>query len=236
MDALFDPSAATEKAVNAASPLDLATGCRVQTARSTACEEVSGWCRPASGPTIGYGRWVARRLRAARERTSEEREFALRMCRRLALGRPVRDEEAAAIARGAGIDPEHLERLLLRGAEVGPDGAIVGFSGLSLTRHPHRIVAPERVLYAWCALDPFFLVPALGIRAEVETADPRTGTRVRFRLSPLRVESVEPPAAVLSIPHTQCAPGDLDSRAEVQSSFCTHANLFEDVSSAAAPR
>lgn len=173
---------------------------------------------------------LAATFRVLPTRSPQALEFARAMWQRLAAGTPVDPDEYPVIARRAGVAPDQLTGLLRAGAEFGA-GAIVGFCGLTLLPHPHRLVTPSATLFTWCAFDPFFLIPALGVTADFETADPVTGRPLHVRLSPEGVVAARPESAVLWIP-SECTSGEFGSVEQLQSSFCSYANLFEDAASA----
>ena len=63
----------------------------------------------------------------------------------------------------------------------------------------HRFHAEGgKPIYAWCALDPFLIVPAISRTARVESADPITGEPITMTVTPEGVEHVSPAFAVVS--------------------------------------
>ena len=55
-------------------------------------------------------------------------------------------------------------------------GRVVGFWGLAIPEMDHRFHAENgKPMYAWCALDPFLIVPVIGRQARVASKDPVTG-------------------------------------------------------------
>ena len=92
--------------------------------------------------------------------------------RATALDRPTVERLAA----GAGLRDEALEALLHRSGELDEAGRLAGLGGLSTADHPHHLILEGVALSAWCAWDPFFLVPALAETATLETADPVSGS------------------------------------------------------------
>lgn len=124
----------------------------------------------------------------------------------LAVWRAFRDtttplDQAAldALATAASLDPSDATALIERYAERDSDGNVVGLSGLSIADHPHHIEIGDTKLSAWCAWDPFFLVPVLGGSAIVDSTDPQTGTPVRLTFEDGRVTEATPPGTVISI-------------------------------------
>lgn len=53
-------------------------------------------------------------------------------------------------------------------------------------------------IYAWCALDPFLIVPVIRRSAKVESTDPITGETITMTVMPDGVRAVSPPSTVVS--------------------------------------
>jgi alkylmercury lyase len=153
-----------------------------------------------------------------------EQRLSLELYRLLARGRPVPRETLAqrlAISIGA------VNRILDGWPGVFSDAQtrIVGYGGLSIPaayRSPHRFMVDGRALSAWCAWDTLFLPQLLGQTADIESAGPVRGEAVRLRVSPERVERVEPADAAMSI----LVPDAKDVKKDVVSSFCHFVYFF----------
>jgi hypothetical protein len=160
--------------------------------------------------------------------------------RATALDRPTVERLAA----GAGLRDEALEALLHRSGELDEAGRLAGLGGLSTADHPHHLILEGVALSAWCAWDPFFLVPALGEGdATLETSDPISGSALAVQFAdgaPVAASGVQP---VLSMVRTR---GDTDRSdkaggdsarpagiEELWSSFCGLVHLFESPATAA---
>jgi hypothetical protein len=62
---------------------------------------------------------------------------------------------------------------------------VVGFGGLAIPPMDHRFQAEGgKPIYAWCALDPFLIVPVIGRTARVESKDPVTGEAIAMTVTP----------------------------------------------------
>lgn len=143
--------------------------------------------------------------------TPAARRFTLAVWRELRdHGIPLGQSTLTQIAADADLDSVESGTLIQRYAELDDDGNVVGLSGLSIADHPHRIEIGDSKLSAWCAWDPFFLVPALGGSAIVDSTDPHTGAPVRLTFQDGRVTQATPNTTVISIvvptPHDDNAP------------------------------
>jgi alkylmercury lyase len=98
---------------------------------------------------------------------------------------------------------------------------VIGFWGLALPEMPHRLEVAGRVLHAWCALDPMFIVPLLGEPARVKSTCPVTGRPVSLTVTPDGATDVAPPEAVVSF-LVPTRPWDDD----VIGSFCHYVLYF----------
>lgn len=132
----------------------------------------------------------------------------------LARGKPVSIEEIAA---AAGKSPEEV-RVALSLGEWDEQGRVVG-AGLTLNPTPHRFEVEGRTLFAWCALDALVFSPLLGKPVSIESPCRGTGEPVRVEATPTRIETVEPPSAVVSV----VIPQDL---ARVRSVVCENTHFF----------
>ena len=117
----------------------------------------------------------------------------------LADGDPV--TPAAAAAR-AGVDQRAVDERLDAWPGVFRDdqGRVTGFWGLAIPEMDHRFHAEGgKPIHAWCALDPFLIVPVIGRPARVESADPVTGETITMTVTPDGVTDLSPATAVTSL-------------------------------------
>jgi hypothetical protein len=78
-------------------------------------------------------------------------------------------------------------------------GRVVGFWGLAIPEMAHRFQAEGgKPMHAWCALDPFLIVPVIERSARVASTDPVTAEEVKMTVSPHGVEDLAPASAVVS--------------------------------------
>ena len=68
---------------------------------------------------------------------------------------------------------------------------------------PHRLEVEGREVTTWCAWDPLFIVPLLGVEGRVRSNDPVSGQEVSLTVSATEVGQIDPPGAVVSfrVPH-----------------------------------
>lgn len=136
---------------------------------------------------------------ATGEVDEERRGIAVALYDLLAQGEPVAE---AGLADRAGLGPATVSARLARWSGVFRDerGRITGCGGLSLFPIAHRFHAQGgRPIYAWCALDPFLIVPLIRRPATVGSKDPVTGESVTMRVTPDGLEDLRPASAVVSL-------------------------------------
>jgi alkylmercury lyase len=147
----------------------------------------------------------------------------------LANGDPVTPAEIAARAH----EPEAVVLATLKGWPAGSvfwndEGRVVGTWGLAIPEMDHRFqVEGSKPIYAWCALDPFLIVPAIRRTARVESKDPVTGEPVTMTVTPEGIKDLSPASAVVSF----IAP-DKPFDSDVIASFCEYVLNFASRESA----
>ena len=115
----------------------------------------------------------------------------------LARGRPVSVEE---IARGAGTDPGEVERAVdAARCERDEKGRLIDLYGLTLTPTMHRLTIDGKVLFSCCALWAQVIPKLVDRTVQVDSVDPMRRETVSLAISPARIESVDPPAAVATL-------------------------------------
>lgn len=155
---------------------------------------------------------------------SVEQALSLELYRLLAKGQPVPPE---ALTERLGISSDVVKRTLDGWPGLFSDAQrrIVGYRGLSIPSAytgPHRFMVDSRVLAAWCAWDTLFLPQLLDQTADIESTSPVGGEVVRLRVTPERVERVEPAGATMSI----LLPDAKEVKKDVVSSFCHFIYFF----------
>jgi alkylmercury lyase len=161
--------------------------------------------------------------------TGEEQRLIVTAYRLLSARAPV---ELAALADAAGWTSEDVE-LRLRswpgGAYLDGDRHLVGLWGMAVGEvSPHQArLDNQAAVWMWCALDPLFILPALGTAAEVSSACPTTGEPIHLHVGPHDVSAVQPASTVVSF---LLPDGPFDD--DVRQAFCHFVHFF--VSAAAA--
>ena len=163
----------------------------------------------------------------------EQLQFVRSMWQRLArTAQPIRLDEALQMADAAGALRDWATSFIEWAAERGDQGEIRGFFALSLNQHPHKLTVYGNTLYAWCAQDTLFLIPALGQPAVVMSQDPESGRQITVASQDgLRISSVEPSSTLVSIVTSSGEPRDVF---EIWSMFCEHIHFFESEETARA--
>ena len=155
------------------------------------------------------------------------RRIAIGVYDLLAQGDPVTPAEIAAHAR----EPEAVVLATLKGwpgVFWDDAGRIIGFWGLAIPEMDHRFQAEGgKPIYAWCALDPFLIVPVIRRSARVESRDPVTGEPITMTVAPAGLKDVSPASAVVSF-LAPTKPFDFD----VIETFCNYVLNFSSRESA----
>ena len=181
-----------------------------------------------AGTTSPTAQKLADAIAAAGPNVNErERHIAVSLYDLLAQGELV---TPAALAARTGVDEAVVMETLDGWPGVFRDdqGRVVGFWGLAIPEMGHRFHAEGgKPIYAWCALDPFLIVPVIGRAAHVESKDPVTGETVTMTVTPDGVEDISSASAVVSflVPEK---PFDRD----VIQSFCHYVLTFASRESA----
>lgn len=114
-----------------------------------------------------------------------------------------------AIAEATGIQSRRVREILADQAERGvvyfdEEGRILSMWGVTvpgtaIPETPHRVQVEGRTVFAWCALDPLYLVDDFGITARISSTCPVTGREISLVASPDGARDVSPEGAVLSL-------------------------------------
>lgn len=91
---------------------------------------------------------------------------------------------------------------------------------------PHIYKANGHKMYTWCAADALYCPVIFRHTASIESSDPVTGEKIRIRVTPDRVEKIEPESAVVSF----IKGIDLT---DVRGTFCNYVNFFSSPKTAA---
>lgn len=152
--------------------------------------------------------------------SDDDRRLMLTLYEMLAEGSPAL---VAALARRASLDPGAVQKTLDAWPNVFRDaeGRIMGFGGLALTTTAHAFDVDGRRLYTWCAFDPLFIAPLLGVGARVTSTCPVTDRAITLTVGPDGLQDVDPAGAVLSFLRPSDVRGD-----DVIERFCHYVRLF----------
>jgi alkylmercury lyase len=150
----------------------------------------------------------------------EDAPLASALVRLLAHGEPVAH---ASLAEAAGRREDGVAAELARWPNIERDaeGAVTGFSGLTLRATAHRFEVDGRRLHTWCAWDTLFLPGMLGATAHVRSVCPVTGRSVELVVAPDRVERSDPADLHVSFP-----PSATTDTADITATFCCHVHFL----------
>jgi hypothetical protein len=160
--------------------------------------------------------------------TARQLDLVLATYRAMLVGRP---SEVAAIAADAGWDSTEAANQLADWPGVYLDDAnrVIGFWGLTVEPISTQLVTTESgSSWAWCALDPLFILPLVGERGTVAARSGVTGTPVELEVTPGRASRMSPGDDVyisFLIPK-----GPFTS--DVQLTFCDYVLFFDGRESA----
>ena len=124
--------------------------------------------------------------------TARQLDLVLAAYRAMLTGKP---SQIAAIAADAGWDPAEATNQIAEWPGVYLDEAkrVIGFWGLTVEPISTHVVTTESGRsWAWCALDPLFILPLLGERGTVAARSGVTGTPVELDVAPNKASRVSP--------------------------------------------
>jgi alkylmercury lyase len=160
--------------------------------------------------------------------TPGQRRLLVQIVRELAHGRPITSDQVDQLIAALGLDRDASYQFLRERTERDADDRIVGAIGLSLEDHPHRLRVEGVSLSAWCALDTLFLPALLQQTASIASPSPMTHAIIRLRVSPERVEEVDPASAALSVVLVDPSRERAASVEAIWNAFCQHVHFFAD--------
>lgn len=156
---------------------------------------------------------------------AEEQRIWISLVRALAEGQPV---PPASVADDARVSEAAVHELLNERLGEGcrwydEQGRVTAFGGLAIRPvTKHQMIVEGRTLRAWCALDTLFLPRMLGKPAEVRSVCPITHRPITLRVTPDRLEHVDPPDAVVSF--IRCDRKRIEENAFLN--FCSWVHFF----------
>ncbi|MDE3229153.1 MAG: hypothetical protein KGO05_04680, partial [Chloroflexota bacterium] len=161
-----------------------------------------------------------------REFAPTDMRLLLWALRQLAHGKPLTQDQVNQRIAALGPAPAEARRALRELTERDARDQIVGAMGLSLNDHPHQITVNGVTLSAWCAMDTLFLPILLRQELTITSPSPVTGAAIQLRVSPERVEEVNPTSTVVSHVILDPRRANLTSVEAVLSAFCDHIHFF----------
>ena len=158
--------------------------------------------------------------------TPGQRRLLVQIVRELARGRPITSKQVDPWIAALALEHDAAHQFLRELTERDANDRIVGAIGLSLEDHPHRLTVEGVSLSAWCALDTLFLPALLRQTATITSLSPLTRATIRLRVSPERVEKVDPEGAALSIVLVDPSRERMASVEAIWNAFCQHVHFF----------
>jgi alkylmercury lyase len=155
-----------------------------------------------------------------------QRRLLVQIVRELAHGRPITPEQVDERIAALGLEHDAAHQFLRELTERDADDQIVGAIGLSLADHPHQLMVDGVSLSAWCALDTLFLPALLQQTATIASPSPMTHAMIGLRVSPERVEEVDPAGAALSMVLMDPNRERMASIEAIWTAFCQHVHFF----------
>jgi alkylmercury lyase len=129
----------------------------------------------------------------------------------------------ATLARVAGLSAADVERALRSwsGVQREPDGAVVGYGGLTSRETSHRMRLGRHTRYAWCAWDTLFIPSLVKTPALVESTCAGSGERIAVTVRPDGIQD-RGEARFVSL----VAPDPTKAGADIVGHFCCHVHFF----------
>lgn len=131
----------------------------------------------------------------------EEQRAGIGLLRELARGEPL---NLTRWAQRLDVPDTHAETLLRSSqlspfVQMGTDGQVLGFWGLSTVPTHHQLTIDGGTLWAWCAVDSLFLPELLDVTARIISRDAESDESIELTVSPSGVESVTPEGVLVSV-------------------------------------
>ncbi len=155
--------------------------------------------------------------------TPKQLDLVLAVYRAMLAGKP---SEIAAIAADAGWESVEAANQLAEwpGVYLNESNQLIGFWGLTVDPISTHVVTTESgSSWAWCALDPLFILPLVGAHGTVAARSEVTGTPVGLDVAPDRTSSLSPGGDVYVSFLVPSGP----FTSEVQLTFCDYVLYFD---------
>ena len=153
-------------------------------------------------------------------------QLLLWVIRQLGHGRPLTLKQVDQHIAELGIAPDAAHQFLRAVTESDETNQIIGAMGLSLGEHPHRLSVGEVSLSAWCALDTLYLPAMLQQTVTITSPSPVTHQPIQLRVSPTRVEEINPSDAVVSLILVDPSQENMATVQAIWGTFCDHIYFF----------
>lgn len=124
--------------------------------------------------------------------SARQLDLTLSAYRAMLAGKPT---EISTIADAAGWDPDEAAAQFGEwpGVFFDDDNRVIGFWGLTVRPISTHLVTTETgSSWAWCALDPLFILPLVGERGTVSARSGVTGTPVELEVTPDSASRLSP--------------------------------------------
>ncbi len=155
--------------------------------------------------------------------TPKQLDLVVAAYRAMLAGKP---SEIAAIAADAGWESVEAANQLAEwpGVYLNESNQVIGFWGLTVDPISTHVVTTESGRsWAWCALDPLFILPLIGERGTVAARSEVTRTPVELDVAPDRTSSLLPGGDVYVSFLVPSGP----FTSEVQLTFCDYVLYFD---------
>ena len=137
-------------------------------------------------------RYAAAIAQAMPPLTAKQLDLVVAAYRAMLAGKP---SEIAAIAADAGWESVEAANQLAEwpGVYLNESNQLIGFWGLTVDPISTHVVTTESgSSWAWCALDPLFILPLIGERGTVAARSEVTRTPIELDVAPDRTSSISP--------------------------------------------
>jgi alkylmercury lyase len=164
----------------------------------------------------------------AQSNSGERMTYFLPLMRLLANGEPISRAQLATVLQRPVA--EVTEALRQFEDLVTDSGGRVVSAGISLQPTPYHFEVNGHRLFTWCALDTLIFPAWLEQTAQVSSVCPVTGTAIHLRVSPDRVEQLDPASSVISL---RIQDG-LATCGTIRDAFCAYSQFFASREAASA--
>ena len=158
----------------------------------------------------------------------ERMAYFLPLVRLLADGAPVSREQLATVLKRPITEVTEVLRQF-EDIVYDEEGRVVS-AGISLQPTPYHFEVNGHLLYTWCALDTLIFPAWTKAPAQVSSYCAVTGRPIHLRVSPERLEHVDPPSGVISL----LIQDGLTTCCNIRDAFCAYSQFFASQEAASA--